>query len=82
MLSRGSGNQNYQKILLGSVSVEATKLISLVSIVGGANVGVIGDHKVVLSHLVLHLRNYGTGILLGDLGQLSSFQKIFIILLL
>jgi hypothetical protein len=64
------------------MSVEATKLISLVSVVGGANVGVIGDHKVVLSHLVLHLRNYGTGILLGDLGQLSSFQKIFIILLL
>lgn len=64
------------------MSVEATKLISLVPIVGGADVGIIGDHKVVLSHLVLHLRDYGARILLGNLGKLSSFQKIFIILLL
>jgi hypothetical protein len=68
--------------MLVSVSVEAAKLVSLVPIVGRADVCIIGYDEVILSHLVLHLRNYGTGILLGDLGQLSSFQKIFIILLL
>ena len=62
--------------------VEATELVPLVPVVGRANVGIIGNHEVVLSNLVLHLRDYGAGILLGNLRQLGSLQELFVILLL
>lgn len=51
------------------MSIEATKLVSLVSIVGGADVGIIGHHEVILSHLVLHLGDNWARVALGNLGQ-------------
>ena len=39
---------------------EAAELVSFIPIVGGSDVGIIGHDIVVLSHLVLHLRNDGS----------------------
>jgi len=68
--------------MLVSVSVEAAKLVSLVPIVGRADVCIIGYDEVILSHLVLHLGDNWARVALGNLGQLSCLQELIIILLL
>lgn len=68
--------------MFDSVSIEASKLISLIPIVCGADMGIIGDHKVVLSYLVLHLIDYWARVSLGNLRQVGSLQKFVIVLLL
>jgi hypothetical protein len=64
------------------VSEEAAELVSLITIVGGTDVSVIGDHEVVLSLLVLQVRDRGSKAILGHLGQGSRSQEFFILLIL
>ena len=61
---------------------EATKLVSFIPIVGGSDVGIIGHDKVVLSQLVLHLRDDGSVAGFGDLGECCSLQELVIFLIL
>lgn len=61
--------------------VETSEGVSLIPIVSGADVCIICDDEVILSDLILYLRDDGAGILLGNLGQLSSLQELFIVLL-
>ncbi len=62
------------------MSVEATKSISLVPIVGGSDVGIIGDHKVILADLVWNLSDQGTMVALRYLGKTGLFQKSVVVL--
>lgn len=84
-LSRVSAGQ-YQRVLIPksvwacSVSVEAAKGVPLETVVGRANVGVIGHHEVVAAHLVHHLRDHGAVVCLGEPGQLCGLKKLVIVL--
>jgi hypothetical protein len=64
------------------VGEEAAELVSFVPIVGGSDVGIIGHDIVVLSHLVLHLRDYGSVAGFGDLGECCSLKELVIFLIL
>mgnify|MGYP006999134069 CR=1 FL=1 len=61
--------------------IESAKCISLIAIVCGADVSVICHHEVILSHLILNLRDYWARVLFGNLWQLGCLQELFIILL-
>ena len=61
---------------------EAAELVSFIPIVGGSNVGIIGHDIVVLSHLVLHLRDDRSVAGFGDLGECGSLQELVIFLIL
>ena len=65
-----------------SVSVESSESVSLISIISGADVRVIRDDEVILSHLILYLIDDWAWVSLGHLGQLSSLQELLIILFL
>lgn len=62
------------------MSIETSESISLIAIVSGADVGIICDDEVILSDLILYLRDNWTGILFGNLWQLCCLQEFFIIL--
>jgi hypothetical protein len=64
------------------VSEEATELVSLIPVIGSSNVGIIGDDEVVLSNLVLQVRDGRAEAALGDLGEGSGSQELLIILIL
>lgn len=64
------------------MSVEASEGVSLIPIVCGANVSIICDDEMILSDLILYLRDDWAGILLGNLRQLSGLQELLIVLFL
>ena len=60
--------------------IETSECVSLITIVCGADMSIICDDEMILSDLILYLRDDWTGILFRNLRQLSSLQEIFIIL--
>jgi hypothetical protein len=64
------------------VGEEAAELVSFIPIVGGSDVGIIGHDKVILSQLVLHLRDNGSVAGFGDFGECCSLQELAIFLVL
>ena len=61
---------------------EATELVSFISIVGGSDVSIIGHDIVVLSQLVLLVRDDWSVAGFGDPGECGSFQELIIFLIL
>lgn len=61
--------------------VEASERVSLIPVVCGADVCIICDDEVILSDLILYLRDNWAWVGLWNLGQMSSLQELVVILL-
>jgi hypothetical protein len=64
------------------VSEEATKLVSLISIVSRSDVSIVCHNEMVLSHLVLQMRDSGSVATLRYFGKSSRSQECLIFLIL